>query len=72
MAVGLSVAAVPAVTLACPNCYSSSSRGVINTYLLTAAGMSLLPFLMIAAGLGVFAYLRRHPNPAADSSSPSL
>lgn len=50
---------LPAVVAACPSCFGSSSTRVINSYLLTAGLMSLLPFSLILGAVGLFLYLRR-------------
>lgn len=46
---------VPAVSLACPMCYGSSPAVVLQSYYLTAALLSLLPFAVIG-GIAVLAF----------------
>jgi hypothetical protein len=38
---------LPSAALACPNCFSSTNEGVLKTYYLTAALLTLLPLVMI-------------------------
>lgn len=59
---------VPAAALACPNCYGSSKPEVINSYLMTAAMMTALPFTMFAGLFGLFAYLRRQAQVERDAT----
>ena len=62
---------LPTAAFACPACYGASSERVLKAYWLTAAGLSLLPLLIIA----VFAaWLRRAfrvepspPDPASET-----
>jgi hypothetical protein len=42
---------VPAVAIACPLCFSATDERVLNAYYLTAAGLTLLPLLIV----GIFA-----------------
>jgi hypothetical protein len=51
------VCLLPAAALACPNCFSSTNEGVLRTYYLTAALLTLLPLLMIG-GFATWIYRR--------------
>lgn len=59
----------PLAALACPNCYGSSKPEVINSYLMTAALMTALPFTMFAGLFGLFAHLRRQAQAARDAAT---
>lgn len=49
-----------APAFACPNCFGASSEDVRLTYYLSAAVLSILPFLVVAAISGIsILYIRR-------------
>lgn len=55
---------LPAQAVACPMCFASSSKGVLQQFYATAAGLTVLPFVLV---VGVALYIRhlrrRGPSP---------
>ena len=64
--------AAPATVLACPNCYASLGRRLLNTYYLSTIFLSLLPFAIVATLIVVGRSLRRRFRdlPVQESWSP--
>lgn len=62
--------AAPAPLLACSVCFAAANRGVLQTYYLTAAMLTLLPLLIVAA-IGAWLYLsyRRAEKALPDGSA---
>lgn len=54
----------PAAAYTCPVCFSAAKEGVLETYLLSAAFMTLLPLLIMGA---FAAWLRRRLKSASGS-----
>lgn len=50
----------PVAAWACPACFASASPRVLNSYVLTAALLTLLPFTILGAGVALAMYIRRH------------
>ncbi len=57
----------PVAARACPVCFAASSPRVLNSYIVTAALLTLLPFTIIGAGVALAMYIRRHSQVGATS-----
>ena len=73
---GLAIAAVtltiPAVSLACPACYSSLSSRLLHSYYLSTIFLSILPFAVVFVLIAAARSLRRRFRelPVQESWSP--
>jgi hypothetical protein len=56
---GFALAFDPTSVLACPACYASLGTRLLNTYYLSTAFLSLLPFAIIIGLVAVGRHLRR-------------
>jgi hypothetical protein len=63
LAAGVALAAAPA--LACPVCFSETSKGVLRTYYFTTALLSVLPLLFLGI-LGTWLHRRSKVLPGAE------
>ena len=61
---------LPAVSHACPNCYASSSKPVLDAYYLSIAFLILIPFGIVGSMLAWLVFrLRRFQTRASNASS---
>jgi hypothetical protein len=62
---------VPLPALACPNCYAASGPRVLLMYYLSAIGLSLMPFAIIGAIVGLTVFLKRQLQQDAEEPLPA-
>lgn len=65
-AAALAVTLHPAAALACPACYAALGSRLLETYYLSTAFLSLLPFAVVATLLGVARRLHRRSRAVAE------
>lgn len=53
------VALAPGAALACPSCFGTVEQKVLDTYYLSTAMLSLLPFVLVGVGILVARFFAR-------------
>jgi hypothetical protein len=60
--------AVPLPALACPNCYSASGPRVLLMYYLSTAALTVMPFAIIGAIVGLAMFFKRQLQEDAEAT----